>query len=230
VAGAVADVNLTGLRVNIEQDYDLTARDARGGEIKGVRIEPDSLDLTVPIVQKEVTLTLTVVPAVQGTVADGYNLVGVSSEPQAIAVSGPLEVLQALSFVTTEPIDASGLRSETTRTLRLRIPAGLQSTRDSVSVRLKVEPAQGQIALTVAPQVNGVGEGLRPSLQTASVTVYLSGPLPTLRLLTPASLRASISASGLDEGIHVLRPTITAPEGIQVASVEPNQVVVVLRR
>jgi YbbR domain-containing protein len=147
-----------------------------------------------------------------------------------VPVSGPLEVLQSLTSVTTEPIDASGLRNDLTRTVRLRLPAGLQSTRDSASVRLKVAPAQGEMTLAVAPQISGVPEGLRASLQTASVSVRLKGELPALRALSPGAVRATVSANGLEEGVHILTPTISAPESAQVVSSDPAQVVVVLRK
>jgi len=37
-------------------------------------------------------------------------------------------------------------------------------------------------------------------------------------------------AAGLDEGVHVLTAVIAVPDGIQLASIEPTQVAVVLRR
>ena len=186
--------------------------------------------MKVVIDQREVTLPLTVVPATQGAVADGYNLVGITVEPAAIAVSGPLELLQALSFLTTETIDINGLKADTTRSsVRLRVPAGLQPTRDSVSVRIKVAPAEGEIAVTVAPQVTGIADGLKAELQTSSITIKLRGELPTLQAAA-GSLRAIVSVSGLAEGVHVLIPTINPPEGVRIASTDPQQVVVVLRK
>lgn len=230
VSGAVADINLTGLRANLEQQLTLSPRDARGADLRGVRIEPTNAEIRVTITQQEVTLPLTIVPQVQGSVADGYNLVAIATDPPAIAAAGPLELLQAVSYLTTEPIDASGLRADLTRTVRLRLPAGLQSTRDSVTVRLKVVAAQGEVALAVAPQVSGLAEGLRASLQTSSLTVRLQGDLPTLRSLQPGSVKATVSADGLDEGVHVLDAALGIPDGVQVTSVDPRQVVVVLRR
>lgn len=230
VTSADADVNLTGLRVTLQQQYVLVPRDTRGADIRGVHVEPGNADVRLTVDQQEVTLALTVVPQVQGSVADGYNLVAITSDPPAVPVSGPLEVLQSLTSVTTEAIDVSGLRNDLTRTVRLRLPAGLQSTRDSANVRLKVIPAQGEMTVAVAPQITGVPEGLRASLQTASVNVRLRGELPALRALSPGSVRATVTANGLEEGVHILTPAISAPESAQVAGSDPAQVVVVLRK
>ncbi len=230
VSYASAEINLTGLRVSLRQQYQLVPKDVRGAEVRGVRIDPATAEIRLPLSQQEITLAVTIVPSVQGIVADGYNLVGVTADPPAIAVSGPLEVLQALPWVTTEPVDLTGLRVDATRTVRLRLPAGIQSTRDSVAVRVRVAPAQGEITLAVTPQLTNVPEGLRPFLQSPIVTVRLSGELPTLRALTSSSVRATVSLAGLPEGVHVLRPAITAPESVQVLSFDPPQVTVSLQR
>jgi YbbR domain-containing protein len=139
-------------------------------------------------------------------------------------------VLQAVSFLTTEPVDASGLKSDATRTVRLRLPQGLSATRESVTVRLKVIAAPGETTFSVAPQVTGLGDGLKSTLQTPSISVRVGGDQPTLRGLTASSIKASVSADGLTEGVHVLKPTVTVPEGLQIVNVDPPQVVLVLRR
>jgi YbbR domain-containing protein len=167
---------------------------------------------------------------VQGTLADGYNLIGVSSDPPAIAVTGSLEVLQSASFLGTEPIDVTGLRADTTRTVRLRLPAGLAVARDSVSVRIRVQPASGEMTLSLAPEVTGVADGLRATLQTSTLSVRLRGQLPVLREIQPGEIKATVSAAGLSEGVQILRPEIAVPEGVEVAAIDPAQVVVVLRR
>jgi YbbR domain-containing protein len=230
VTSVGADVNLTGLRVSLEQRYPLTARDARGADIRGVLIEPPNADIRVGVAQQQVTLPVTIVPQVRGSVADGYNLVSIAPEPPAVPISGPLEALQALPFLTTEAVDVSGLRNDATRSVRLSVPAGFITTRDTVTVRFRVAPARGEISLSVAPQVTNVPEGMRAAVQTTSVALRLSGELPTLRALSPAAVRTTVNATGLAEGVHVLTPTIQAPDGIEVISADPQQVVVVLRR
>ena len=230
VASAGADINLTGLRASLEQRAVLTPRDARGADIRGLAVDPGSADIRITVTQQEVTLALTIVPVVQGSVADGFNLIGLSSDPPAVAVSGPLELLQAHAFLNTDTIDVTGLSDDATRDVRLRLPAGLRATRENVTVRLKVVPAPGEITLLVAPQASDLGENLKATFQTASVSVRLSGDLPLLRDLQPGAVQAIVSAAGLSEGVHVLAVEIVAPDGVQVVSKDPAQVVLVLGR
>lgn len=230
VEHADADVNLTGVRVGNTRQYTLIPRDLRGADIRGVRIEPANADIRISVVQQEVTQVIAVVPQVQGSVADGYNLLSVSADPPAIAISGPLEVMQALSFITTEPVDAGGLQKDLQRPARLRLPAGVQSTRDSVNVSLRVRPAVGEISTAVVPTITGLSESLKATVQTPSVNVRMRGELPTLRSLAPGAVKAVLQLNGLDEGVHVVNVSLTLPEGTTLVSVDPPQVPVVLRK
>lgn len=230
VAFAAADINLTGLRVTTRQQYQLIPRDSRGADVRGLRVEPSTAEVRVVVLQQEVTLTTTVQAVIQGTVADGYNLVGVSVDPPAVPVFGPLEILQASPSIPTLPVDVTGLRADTTRQVRLTLPAGLQSTRETVTVRLRIVPAQGQITMALAPQVTGLGDGLRATVQTSTVNVRLAGELPTLRALAQGSVRVTVSVAGLGEGVHSVQPGISVPDGVQVVSFDPNVVVISLSR
>jgi YbbR domain-containing protein len=230
VQSVAVDVNLTGTRVTIQQQYPLVARDSRGADIRGVHIDPGNADVKVTIVQLDSTQTLTVEPQIQGGVADGYNLVAVVIDPPAVTVSGPIEALQALSTVRTEAIDASGLRADTTRSVRLTLPARLQANRDTVTVTLKVVPIKQDLIVAVAPEVTGLGEGLTATFQTTSVSVRLRGDAPILRNLPAGVVKVTVNVTGLSEGVHVLQATVTVPGGLETISVDPVQVVVVLRR
>jgi YbbR domain-containing protein len=230
VSYVAADVNLTGIRVSLRQRYQLVPKDSRGAEVSRVVVEPATAELRVNVEQQDITLTVSVVPSAQGVVADGYNLSGIQADPPAIAVSGPLELLLGLPYISTEPVDVTGLRTDAVRTARLRLPAGIQSPRDSVTVRLRVEPSKGEFSLVVPLQVTNVPEGLQPFLQSPNLTLRFAGEIPTLQTLGSSNVRASVNLSGLNEGVHVLRPTISAPESVQLVSVEPPQVTVSLQR
>jgi len=225
---AAADVNLTGVRLNLQQRYPLTARDASGANLR-LRVEPEAVDVRIAITQQDVSWPVTITPRPQGSVADGYALVAIAPEPPVIAVTGPVEAVQAVSTLLTEPIDVSGLDHTLTRSVKLQLPGGLKTSRDTVNVTLKVEPLQGDFVFPVAPQVDNVADGLRASLQTSSVSVRVRGPAPAIMALPTGSIRASVDASGLGEGVHVLPVSVSVPQGASLVSYDPQQVVVLLR-
>jgi YbbR domain-containing protein len=226
-----ADVNLTGLRASLTQQTGLVPRDARQLEIGRVTIDPARAETKLVVQQQDVTLQMPVVASLQGTVPEGYNIVGVSVEPLTVPVTGSIEATQAITAISTEPVDVSNAVRDFTRTVRIRLPSGLQATRDTVTVRVRIAPAQGEIIVSVAPQATDVPDGLTASFQTSAVTVRLAGDLLALKTVTPGLLRATVNASGRQEGVVSLEPQISnLPQGVQLVSVDPTQVVLVLRK
>jgi YbbR domain-containing protein len=226
-----ADVNLTGLRASLTQQTGLVPRDARQLEIGRVTVDPARAETKLVVQQQDVTLQMPVVASLQGTLPEGYNIVGVSVEPLTIPVTGSIEATQAITAISTEPIDVSNAVRDFTRTVRIRLPSGLQATRDTVTVRVRIAPAQGEILVSVVPQATDVPDGLTASFQTSAVTVRLAGDLLALKTVTPGLLRATVNASGRQEGVVSLEPQISnLPQGVQLVSVDPTQVVLVLRK
>ncbi|HEY7467416.1 MAG TPA: CdaR family protein [Dehalococcoidia bacterium] len=228
VQSAAVDVNLTGIRVTQEQQYSLAARDASGADLRPLRIEPSAAEVRIAVTQVEVSWGVTVSLQTRGSVADGYNLTGVTVDPQLITIQGPLAQVQAITFVPTEEVDLTNLRANQTRNVPLQLPASIKSQRDSVTVTLRVEPQIGDFAIPVAPTIENLPSGLRATLQTTTITVKVHGPVPTLRSLPAGSIRATVNAEGLSAGTHVLDATVSVPQGVTLVSYEPMQVVVTL--
>jgi YbbR domain-containing protein len=230
VQSADIDVNVTGLRANLQRQGTLTARDASGADVPRVTLEPASAEVKLTVVPQETRIVLPVVVQPQGSVADGYNITSVTADPQTVEVSGQLDILQGLTSLTTEPIDVSGAKADLTRSLKLRVPANVTASRDSVSVTIKVAPAQGTKAVIVAPDLTDVPSDLQATLQTTALTIRVSGDVPTLNALTPGAVKATVSLAGKTEGVQTLTPQITVPQGVTLVSVQPQQVTVVLRK
>jgi YbbR domain-containing protein len=229
VQDAVADVNVQGVRVSLEQTFTLVPRDSRGGDIDGVTLNPSTAEVALPIVQQEITEAYVVTPVLGGTPADGFNVTSISVDPAFAVVTGTIEALQSLTTVTTDEVDVDGATSDVVRAVKLQLPPGATVTgSDTVTVRASVSPAQGEITLGLTPTINGLEPGLRAEMATTMVEVRVSGQIPVLRALSPDSLAASVDISGLREGEYVLPVQVTAPPGVQVVGVEPATVTVTL--
>jgi YbbR domain-containing protein len=230
VESAEVDINLTGVRANIQQEYALTPRDASRADLPRLHLQPDTAEIRMTIVQQEATLLLPVQVQTSGALPEGYNIEAVSTDPQLVQVSATLEVLQGIRAITTEPIDLSGQRSDITRSIGLRVPVGVTAGRNNVNVTLRIRPTPGERILSVAPQVVDLPAGMQYTLQTQSLNIRLTGELPTLNNVGPGQVRATVSAANLGEGVHVLPVQITVPASTTLASYDPQQVVLVLRR
>ena len=229
VEHADADVNLTGVRSNIDLDYELTPRDAGGAIQPRVNIDPPATEVMMAVQQLETPQMVPVEIQTQGEPAAGYNVTSMRADPLTVQVTGSLETLQSLDSILTQPIDVSGATQTITRNVALQLPTGIQTERQNVSVTIKIEPAPGSRAITVAPVVNNVPSGLSAVIQTTFVTVRVSGDAPVLNNLTASDIQATVDASGLEEGTHNLDVKVVVPNNVKLESVEPAQAVIALR-
>jgi YbbR domain-containing protein len=143
VDAAAADVNLTGIRVSLEQTLTLTARDARGSDINGVDLEPNTAEVSLTIVQQQFSMVCIVNPSVTGNVASGYDITSIEAQPAYVTLSGPLEVLESIDVLTTEDVAVDGAQSDVVKSVRLRVPKGAHvADGEEVLVRVRVAPAR----------------------------------------------------------------------------------------
>jgi YbbR domain-containing protein len=229
VQSADADVNLTGVRSNIQLQYDLTPRDGGGAVQPRVTVQPASAEVRMTVQQLATPQLVPVLARLQGEIARGFNIIDITSDPSAVQVTGPLEVLQTVDAIDTEPIDISGANATITRSIGLQIPEGLEAQRQTVNVTIEIAPAPGSRAITVAPTVINVPPGLNPVFLTTALTVRVSGPTPVLNEITPANIQAIVNVENLPEGDHTLPVQVIVPETVRLDAVEPPEAVIALR-
>jgi YbbR domain-containing protein len=229
VEEAVANVNVQGVRVSLEQVFTLVPRDGRGGDIEGVTLNPDTVEVVLPVVQREITQVYVVMPLLRGVPSDGFVVTSVTVDPPFAVITGTMEALQSLTMVATDEVDVGGATSDVVRAAKLRLPSDLTvEGSDTVAVEVSVSPARGETRLGLTPTIEGLEAGMRAELVTTLVEVSVAGELPVLRALSPASLTAVVDVSGLQEGQHSLPVQVTVPPGLQTVGVEPATVVVKL--
>jgi YbbR domain-containing protein len=229
VESASADINLTGLRVNQQQQYVLTARDSSNTDLRPIRIEPNTADVRVNVDQTGVLRSIPVTLRTRGQVAEGYNLTSVSLDQASITVEGPVSVIQALRSIETEEFDLTGMNADETRAVRLQLPTGITSLRESVNVTFNIEPSIATWTLSVAPAAENTPDGFQVLFQTTAVSVVIQGELPTLNRLADGAIRAVVDLTDMEEGIHLVKPEIRLPQEITLVSVDPEEIIVVLQ-
>jgi YbbR domain-containing protein len=231
VKEAIADVNLTGVRVSLQQEFMVTARDDHGGIIEGVNLEPSIVVVDLPIIQKEFSAVYVVTPSFRGVPAKGFTVTDVRVDPAFVTVTGPIEVLQSVATLSTEAVDIEGASSDVIRIVGLQLPPEADVGQESVTVQVDVEPvstATGEVTLGVTPQIEGMGGGLSASLLPNTVNVTVAATLPILSALSPESLDVTLDVTGLAAGVHDVPVAVTAPPGVQILSVDPPTVQVTL--
>ena len=226
---ALGRLDLTGRTDDVDQAVRLRAVDQRMQPVDGVTLEPSAVNVSVEIAQVEFSTTLRVEEVIVGSPADGYNVVSVSAEPAVATVFGPQSFVGEAATIRTQPIDITGASEDVVRTVALDLPADVSvSGGTSVTVTVKIEPAEGRRTLGITVAAVGLDADLSISGALPLVEVVLLGELPSLQGLRPNDVAATINLSGLGAGTHEITVAVSAPAGASVAEVKPEKVSVTL--
>ena len=193
------------------------AVDATGQPITEVQILPDSVIVHVEVQRQG--RSVSVIPNVTGSPAEGYAVQQRRALPDTIVVNGPEELLGNLLFVNTEPVDVSGV-TESISTI-----VGIADLPEGVTI---VEPASGQVEVRVAIEdatttsqsipnlpvaVLGLASGRTATVEPETISIDVSAPTEVLQQMTPADITVLVDVSGLEPGTHVLTPEVSLPPG-----------------
>jgi YbbR domain-containing protein len=231
VESVVADIRLDSLTVSLNATYAPRPLDARGAEVRTVRVNPSTVNVEVPVAQQVGYKEVGVRPVVRGRVAAGYLLQPIEVEPATVmTVVGSPSALSAVSFVDTEPVDVSNISTPVVRRVLVEPPTGLTLLQPQpVSLTIRVTSLTVSQTLRVAASIQGLGQGLEIVGDIQPVDVTLNGPAPVLQTLTPRDFRVVLELNGLGPGRHDLEPKVAVPGSFTLERVEPARVTVTLR-
>lgn len=228
VAEAVASVNVTGLTVGVDQTVPLQPQGAGGAEIRGVRLDPPSMRVSVDIVQRTLARTVPLTVEVVGEPDPGYRVTGVTISPSTTEVQGTIDALQQLDGVRLPSVNISGARSEVVRSVAIPVPPGVEFIgRDRATITVDIEPIWGRVRVDTSLGSEGLAAGQSARFSESNVSVVLEGSLPLLNRIVD-ELEAVVDLSGLSPGTHEVPVTIPLPEGIEITSLQPDNITVTI--
>jgi YbbR domain-containing protein len=230
---ARVDVNLDGKRETIHEEVPIQIFDSKNELIRGLTLNPESVQVTVPFNQQGGFHDIVVSVVVQGQVAPGYRLENISVFPPVVTLSGanPAVVSALHGVVETQPLDIQDAKEDISTRLSLNLPENVTLVgAQTVQVQVSITPIQSSITLRNLPiYVVGLGEGFSVQTFPEKVNVIVSGPLPVLDVLRPEDLRFIVDVTGLGLGSHQVIPEPDHVSGnILVESILPGTVEVVI--
>jgi YbbR domain-containing protein len=224
VTKVVASVDLQGRTESFEGAVRLEGRDERGVLVQGLTVDPAFVDVRIDIEQQTFSRALAVSPQLQGAPRQGYNVVGVTVDPLVVTVFGEQGFLDAATAIPTQLVDIEGATEDVARTVSLNLPSGVTVNGGvSVTVRVQINAAPGQLTFAVPVRAAGLSNELRIADALPPVQVFLFGPLPDLLDLNPNDISASVNLNGKGAGTHTVNVDVSAPDGLEVRSVSPEE-------
>lgn len=108
-----------------------------------IQVTPRTVQILAALSPAAASTKALVTPTLIGQPAPGFRVLRVNVTPNQIVVSGPTDLIAALTTVETKPINITGIRADTRYSASLMLPAGTrQVSRESVTVEVVVAPTE----------------------------------------------------------------------------------------
>jgi YbbR domain-containing protein len=226
-AEAVTQVSVQDANAAVEEELQLQLQDSEGQPVPYVTLTPEVVNVRIPIEPSGYYGAPTVKVVLEGQIASGYRITGISVEPPTVTVFGTPDVIDALpGFIETEPISVEGAQADVIERPALNVPpdVAIVPGQQPVEVKVSIEPIQSSLTVEVMPELQGLGPGLTATVSPETVEVILSGPLPLLEAIEDGDVRVVLDLFRLPLGTHQIEPQVVVPEGTTAQSILPATV------
>ncbi len=224
-ASAIVDVDLTGVTASVNQVYKAQVVDSQSERIERVALGAENVLVEMRVEQERSFKIVPIAPRLAGTIAPGYQVAGIRIDPATTTIEGDARTVEGVDTLQTAPVDLTAVARDVSATVAILAPDGIRLTRPQPAVvQVSVAPIESTIALDVAPTVAGLPAGLRATIIQATVRVSVTGPMPILAGLTPASIPVTVNVAGLEPGLHQIKPVAQEATAIRIAQIVPDRV------
>ncbi len=231
VERAVARVQIFETAIDIQRQVDLVPVDVDGAAVDSVELIPATVTVEIDVRAVETSKSVPVRPQTTGGVANGFEISAITVEPSIVTIFGMPEDLAAVAEVSTRPLELDGIAATTSLEARLTLPEGTRLSQDDgeVVVTVEVEPTIASRTILAGVVCQNANGDLACLPQQDQVAVLVSGPAAALADLAPADLSLVVDAEGLDAGEHQLTPTVALPDDVELVSLTPASVTILLQ-
>jgi YbbR domain-containing protein len=228
---AVARVQIFESGIDVRQPQAaLIPVDIDGREVESVELQPATITVEIDVRTVETSKTVPIRPLLTGAPADGFRISGITVEPSVVTIFGVPAALEDVAEITTEPLAVANASANLASDLELILPEGTRLAADASApvVSVTIVPAVATRTFLVGVSCDGAPNGSACLPQLSQLSVVLRGQERVLAGLDPADITPTLDASGLSPGEHDLTPTFSLPRGMDLVSVSPGTVTVVI--
>jgi len=233
VARARVVLNLDNVRESIDVSLPIQGVDSENNLVQGLAINPENVQVNIPISKKGGFRDVAVKVVVQGQQAPGYRIENISVFPPVITIfADDPELVNTLpGVVETLPLDLQDRSEDISTRLSLDLPENVTLVgAQTVQVQVSISPIQTSVTLPNLPiDVVGEAEGLHADVFPKVVDVIISGPVPVLEAISAQDITVSVNVAGREIGVYQLSPEVEILlENVSVQSILPSTVEVVI--
>ncbi len=216
VAAARASIDLRDRRSTFRGDVRLIPIDADGQIVPDVVVEPQFVEVTIEIRQRDDLREVSVSPRIDtNSLADDYTLSAISYQPQTVFLVGTrAELVDVVTPLTTAEIDLTGRTTPFEITVPIVFPGAENSPilgEPSVTVFLEIraQTATRQFENIPIEIIGLADDNLQAEASLGGVVVLVTGSAPVIRELNTADVVVLVDVNGLGVGTYDLTPRVS---------------------
>jgi YbbR domain-containing protein len=230
MAAATGQLSMQDARNTISRTMTLAPRDRDGQTVPYVSLTPSTTLAVVRLQPLGGFRDLAVKIDLRGNVAPGYLTTNVSVDPQVVTVFGSSAALEAVpGYISTEPVSVTDATADISSRVRLMLPPGVSYLGDpTVQVEVNIKAIESSLTTFAPLTPQGLSPDLSARFSPEILDVILSGPIASLNALLPADVQVFANLFNLTEGTYQITPTVSVPSGINVVSILPATVQVII--
>lgn len=228
VESVVAKYNIKDAEHDIIATIPIQATDAAGNVIDEVKLNPQFIDLVIPIEKiKEVGIKVNT----KGNIDKNINLKSLLPEKEKIKIAAKDEILSKLDKLDTEPIDLSKINDSGVISIPLIVPEGVTVLEGDGKVNIKVDIDKTVKKSFNCPiEVKNIGDSLKYMISVTEAKITVSGSENSINSLKNTDIKCFLDLNLLGEGEFNLPITVNVPEKVNLVSQEPALLKVVLTK
>jgi len=194
-------VDITGAMKPVTSSVKISPKDSQGNEVRGVTVEPERVQVTVPMIALPPSKEVPVQAIITGSPKAGYTVGKVTVNPENVKFRADPEVSSGIERLATKPIDVTGKDSTFVHMATLDLPKGVSVQNSQVSVRVEIVEDIIEKTFTGIPvQLDSPAPGLTWDMDPSVVDIVLTGRSDILGKIKTGDVEAYIDARGRGEG------------------------------
>lgn len=192
------------------RELPISVYDIQGNDLN-VRVEPESITVSLPVERPSKKVPLTVVT--EGELAKGLAIETMTAAEE-IDIFGKRAVLEEVKEVSTLPIDLSEIKESGTYDIELDLPEGVAVNNDTVEVEIEVTKAKSFDDVRIESEAEEELEYTIVEPEDKLITVEAKGLDDVIDKLEKADIKAFVKLSNLTAGTHKIDLVVEGPDGI----------------
>lgn len=212
IESARADVSVDKASSTVTKQVKLTAYDKNGKPVEGAIVNPQIVDVEIPITSPFKVMPLQI--KLIGEPAAGFSIASLIQNPEQVTVYGAQDILNKMDFFNGPQLDITGWNES--KQVTLDIPHSnkdIQVEPTKVDVQVEIVPSTTKtlenIPITITGQSDGMTAMVAP--ETGAINVVVEGAPAILNKLKPQDIQAIADVSKLPVGKHEVTLTFNLP-------------------